>query len=116
MDGDGEWVWVRRPAEAEAVAAAAGWPTAEEEARPLEVVFASPSRYFTDAAPIGNGSLGALVWGGVASEKLQLNREYLDSPSSSLAHPRMMLLLLLLLWFGSTIGGDSLMNCLIWGW
>uniref|UniRef100_A0A0E0QXT3 Uncharacterized protein n=1 Tax=Oryza rufipogon TaxID=4529 RepID=A0A0E0QXT3_ORYRU len=77
MDGDGEWVWVRRPAEAEAVAAAAGWPTAEEEARPLEVVFASPSRYFTDAAPIGNGSLGALVWGGVASEKLQLNHDTL---------------------------------------
>ncbi|XP_052169769.1 alpha-L-fucosidase 2-like [Oryza glaberrima] len=77
MDGDGEWVWVRRPAEAEAVAAAAGWPTALEEARPLEVVFASPSRYFTDAAPIGNGSLGALVWGGVASEKLQLNHDTL---------------------------------------
>uniref|UniRef100_A0A0E0M6M8 Uncharacterized protein n=1 Tax=Oryza punctata TaxID=4537 RepID=A0A0E0M6M8_ORYPU len=80
MDGDGEWVWVRRPAEAEAVAAAAGWPTAGEqegEERPLEVVFASPSRYFTDAAPIGNGSLGALVWGGVASEKLQLNHDTL---------------------------------------
>ncbi|KAF0902770.1 hypothetical protein E2562_019101 [Oryza meyeriana var. granulata] len=80
MDGDGEWVWVRRPAEAEAVAAAAGWPAAtaeEEEARPLEVVFASPARYFTDAAPIGNGSLGGLVWGGVASEKLQLNHDTL---------------------------------------
>ncbi|XP_006662275.3 alpha-L-fucosidase 2-like [Oryza brachyantha] len=77
MDGaDGEWVWVRRPAEAEAVAAAAGWPPAEE-ARPLEVTFASPAKYFTDAAPIGNGSLGALVWGGVASEKLQLNHDTL---------------------------------------
>lgn len=41
------------------------------------MVFASPSRYFTDAAPIGNGSLGALVWGGVASEKLQLNHDTL---------------------------------------
>ncbi|KAL5225739.1 hypothetical protein ABZP36_012378 [Zizania latifolia] len=77
MDGDGEWVWVRRPAESEAVAVAAGWPAAEEEARPLKVVFASPARYFTDAAPIGNGSLGALVWGGVASEKLQLNHDTL---------------------------------------
>nr|BAK00707.1 predicted protein [Hordeum vulgare subsp. vulgare] len=71
-DAGGEWIWVRRPQEAEAAAAAAGWPA--EEARPLKVVFASPARYFTDAAPIGNGRLGALVWGGVTSEKLQLNR------------------------------------------
>ncbi|VAH87998.1 unnamed protein product [Triticum turgidum subsp. durum] len=80
MDGDdcdagGEWIWVRRPQEAEAAAAAAGWPA--EEARPLKVVFGSPARYFTDAAPIGNGRLGALVWGGVTSEKLQLNHDTL---------------------------------------
>lgn len=83
MDSDGdcgsdagaEWVWVRRPAEAEAVAAAAGWPATDQEARPLKVVFASPARYFTDAAPIGNGRLGAMVWGGVESERLQLNRK-----------------------------------------
>ncbi|CAN6305447.1 unnamed protein product [Urochloa humidicola] len=87
MDSDGdcssdagaEWVWVRQPAEAEAVAAAAGWPAAaaDEEARPLKVVFASPARYFTDAAPIGNGRLGAMVWGGVESERLQLNHDTL---------------------------------------
>jgi hypothetical protein len=46
------------------------------EERPLKVVFASPAEHFTDAAPIGNGSLGAMVWGGVASEKLQLNRKH----------------------------------------
>ncbi|OEL28147.1 Alpha-L-fucosidase 2 [Dichanthelium oligosanthes] len=87
MDSDGdcgsdagaEWVWVRRPAEAETVAAAAGWPAAaaDEEARPLKVVFASPATYFTDAAPIGNGRLGAMVWGGVESERLQLNHDTL---------------------------------------
>ncbi|KAL6643280.1 hypothetical protein ACP70R_021461 [Stipagrostis hirtigluma subsp. patula] len=60
-----------------------GWfrarpPTeAEQEQRPLKVVFASPAEHFTDAAPIGNGSLGAMVWGGVASEKLQLNHDTL---------------------------------------
>ncbi|XP_062205578.1 alpha-L-fucosidase 2-like isoform X2 [Phragmites australis] len=81
IDGDGdcdagaEWVWVRRPSEAEVFAAAGGWVSAaDEEARPLKVVFASPARYFTDAAPIGNGRLGAMVWGGVDSERLQLNR------------------------------------------
>ena len=79
---DGEWVWVRLPTPAEAVEAAATEqqksPSAaemeEEEERPLKVVFASPAEYFTDAAPIGNGSLGGMVWGGVATEKLQLNR------------------------------------------
>jgi alpha-L-fucosidase 2 len=49
----------------------------EEEERPLTVVFASPAENFTDAAPIGNGSLGGMVWGGVATDKLQLNRMYL---------------------------------------
>ncbi|TVU30685.1 hypothetical protein EJB05_22319 [Eragrostis curvula] len=83
MDGDGDrdagsdWFWVRRLPEPEAVAAAAGWPTADHEARPLKVVFASPARYFTDAAPIGNGRLGAMVWGGVESERLQLNHDTL---------------------------------------
>lgn len=51
-------------------------PTEGEEERPLKVVFAAPAEHFTDAVPIGNGSLGAMVWGGVASEKLQLNRTY----------------------------------------
>ena len=80
-DAGAEGVWVRRPVEAEAAAAAAGWP-ADEEARPLKVVFASPATYFTDAAPIGNGRLGAMVWGGVESERLQLNRKSTASPPS----------------------------------
>ncbi|KAL6623029.1 hypothetical protein ACP70R_032908 [Stipagrostis hirtigluma subsp. patula] len=66
MDADdSDWVRVRRPTEA------------EQEQQPLKVVFASPAEHFTDAAPIGNGSLGAMVWGGVASEKLQLNHDTL---------------------------------------
>ncbi|CAN6299689.1 unnamed protein product [Urochloa humidicola] len=81
-----DWVWVRRPTQAEAMAAAATekrrWPSARsteevEEERPLKVVFASPAEYFTDTAPIGNGSIGGMVWGGVATEKLQLNHDTL---------------------------------------
>nr|BAK06893.1 predicted protein [Hordeum vulgare subsp. vulgare] len=53
------------------------WADEAEEERPLKVVFASPAEHFTDAAPIGNGSLGAMVWGGVASDKLQLNLDTL---------------------------------------
>ncbi|XP_062200506.1 alpha-L-fucosidase 2-like [Phragmites australis] len=82
--GGGDWVWLHRPTEAEAVAAASAarrkWSAAVtevEEERPLKVVFASPAEYFTDAAPIGNGSLGGMVWGGVATEKLQLNHDTL---------------------------------------
>nr|CAB3457545.1 unnamed protein product [Digitaria exilis] len=82
----GDWVWVRLPTQAEAVEAAAAeqrrWPSAAateaaEEERPLKVVFASPAEHFTDAAPIGNGSLGGMVWGGVTTEKIQLNHDTL---------------------------------------
>ncbi|XBI02069.1 hypothetical protein VPH35_130692 [Triticum aestivum] len=55
------------------------WADEDEDLRPLKVVFASPAEHFTDSAPIGNGSLGAMVWGGVASEKLQLNLDTLWS-------------------------------------
>lgn len=41
--------------------------------RPLKVTFAGPATHWTDAIPIGNGRLGAMVWGGVPSELLQLN-------------------------------------------
>ncbi|XP_072971528.1 alpha-L-fucosidase 2 [Typha angustifolia] len=77
MEGDEGWVWVRRPADAAAEAAAAVWAVAEEPARPLKIVFDEPAKHWTDAAPIGNGRLGAMIWGGVASEKLQLNHDTL---------------------------------------
>nr|CAD1837884.1 unnamed protein product [Ananas comosus var. bracteatus] len=80
-DGDAaeEWVLVRRPTDADAAAAAAGWggAAAAAEERPLRIAFAEPAKHWTDAAPIGNGRLGAMVWGGVAAEKLQLNLDTL---------------------------------------
>ncbi|XP_065026647.1 alpha-L-fucosidase 2-like [Musa acuminata AAA Group] len=76
---EGEWVWVRQPGEADAAewraAAAAG--ILDDEERPLKVVFTSPAAHWTDAAPLGNGRLGAMVWGGVASETIQLNDDTL---------------------------------------
>jgi hypothetical protein len=39
----------------------------------LKVEFFSPAEYWTDALPVGNGRLGAMVWGGVQSDLLQLN-------------------------------------------
>lgn len=44
--------------------------------RPLKLTFAGPSRNWTDAIPIGNGRLGATIWGGVSSETLNINGEF----------------------------------------
>jgi alpha-L-fucosidase 2 len=39
--------------------------------------YQSPAKQWTEALPIGNGRLGAMVFGGVAQEKLQLNEDTL---------------------------------------
>lgn len=44
-----------------------------ENSRPLKITFNGPAKHWTDAIPIGNGRLGAMIWGGVALETLQLN-------------------------------------------
>ncbi|XP_030943780.1 alpha-L-fucosidase 2-like [Quercus lobata] len=49
----------------------------ETAAKPLKVTFNGAANHWTDALPIGNGRLGAMVWGGVASETLQLNDDTL---------------------------------------
>ncbi|CAN1812987.1 Alpha-L-fucosidase 2 [Linum perenne] len=43
----------------------------------LKLNFAAPASYWTDAIPIGNGRLGAMIWGGVPNETLQLNDDTL---------------------------------------
>ncbi|XP_057863785.2 alpha-L-fucosidase 2 isoform X2 [Cryptomeria japonica] len=43
----------------------------------LKVDFFRPAEYWTDALPVGNGRLGAMVWGGVQQELLQLNEDTL---------------------------------------
>ncbi|KAJ0973750.1 hypothetical protein J5N97_015715 [Dioscorea zingiberensis] len=81
MAGDGEkeeeWVWVRPPSTADADWWGGGSDPDPDPSRPLKVVFTGPAKYWTDAAPIGNGSLGAMVFGGVASETLMLNHDTL---------------------------------------
>jgi len=46
---------------------------AAETASPLTLYYTSPATKWTEALPIGNGRLGAMVFGGAASEHLQLN-------------------------------------------
>lgn len=48
------------------------WDEQVEEG-PLKVVCNEPAKHRTDALPIGNGRLGAMVWGCFASELIQLN-------------------------------------------
>ncbi|XP_047323453.1 alpha-L-fucosidase 2-like [Impatiens glandulifera] len=44
---------------------------------PLKIHFNEPAKHWTDALPIGNGRLGAMVWGNILSETLNLNEDTL---------------------------------------
>lgn len=41
----------------------------------LKIWFSKPAENWNDALPVGNGSLGAMVFGGIEKERLQLNEE-----------------------------------------
>ena len=45
----------------------------------LTLWYEQPAQAWTEALPIGNGRLGAMVFGGVATEHLQLNEDTLWS-------------------------------------
>src|SRR5581483_2124269 len=71
-------------------------------ASPLTLWYRTPAtRWESEALPIGNGSLGAMVFGGVPQERLQLNEhslwsghpEVLDSPQTLEALPKVRQLL-----------------------
>ena len=50
------------------------WATrALAQPQPLKLWYAQPAAKWTDALPLGNGRLGAMVYGGVAQEHLQFN-------------------------------------------
>ena len=48
-------------------------------AEPLALWYSKPAANWNEALPIGNGRLGAMVFGGVAFEHLQLNDNTLYS-------------------------------------
>jgi alpha-L-fucosidase 2 len=47
--------------------------TAQSPARPLSLWYEAPARQWVEALPVGNGRLGAMVFGGVARERIQFN-------------------------------------------
>lgn len=52
---------------------------AQSGAEALELWYRKPAELWTDALPVGNGRLGAMVFGGVPKERLQLNEDTLWS-------------------------------------
>lgn len=56
------------------------WEKEEDNTRRnLEVRFDEPAKHWTDALPIGNGRLGAMIWGGIANDTINLNGKLLLS-------------------------------------
>ncbi|BCS32114.1 alpha/beta hydrolase [Luteitalea sp. TBR-22] len=49
----------------------------------LQLAYARPARQWVEALPLGNGRLGAMVFGGVQTERLQLNEDTLWSGGPS---------------------------------
>ena len=52
-------------------------PARGAENPPLRLWFAQPAEKWTDALPIGNGRLGAMIFGGVSDERIQFNEDTL---------------------------------------
>jgi len=46
--------------------------------QPLILWYKHPAQKWVEALPIGNGRLGAMIFGGVPQERLQLNEDTLD--------------------------------------
>ncbi|MQY79912.1 MAG: glycoside hydrolase family 95 protein [Bacteroidetes bacterium] len=46
-----------------------------KETKPLKLWFKQPASNWNEALPVGNGRLGAMVFGGTSEERLQLNEE-----------------------------------------
>ena len=59
--------------------AAAGALRARAAAHPLTMWFRQPAKVWTEALPVGDGHIGAMVFGGAASERIQLNEHTLWS-------------------------------------
>ncbi|HKQ72220.1 MAG TPA: glycoside hydrolase family 95 protein [Blastocatellia bacterium] len=50
---------------------------AEPPAEPLSLWYRRPARRWVEALPVGNGRLSAMIFGGIANERLQLNEDTL---------------------------------------
>jgi len=82
-------------------AGGAGAPAAQAPAEDLTLWYEKPAGQWVEALPIGNGRIGAMVFGGVERERLQLNEDTLwdgykrdpSNPASLVALPEVRRLL-----------------------
>ena len=56
---------------------------ANSEQTPLRLWYNQPAKNWNEALPIGNGHAGAMVFGGIENEQLQLNENTLYSGEPS---------------------------------
>jgi alpha-L-fucosidase 2 len=54
-----------------------GYTTAQAQERQYQLWYTQPAQKWTDALPLGNGRIGAMVYGGVTDEHIQFNEETL---------------------------------------
>jgi alpha-L-fucosidase 2 len=54
-------------------------PLAAQSSSPLTLWYRRPAKTWTEALPVGNGNLGAMVFGGIEHERIQLNEHSLWS-------------------------------------
>jgi alpha-L-fucosidase 2 len=80
------------PAATSAAATDAAIDAAMAAATPLHLWYRRPATQWVEALPLGNGRLGAMVWGGAKHERIQLNEDTLyaggpddPTPTSALA-------------------------------
>jgi alpha-L-fucosidase 2 len=63
------------PSAVRAATSSPAWDSAGEDA--LKLWYRRPATRWVEALPLGNGRLGAMVWGGIEHERLQLNEDTL---------------------------------------
>ncbi len=71
--------FIARASSALAAVRAFSKPKEEPDESEWALWYKQPAKIWTDALPVGNGRLGAMVFGGVAEERLQLNTDTLWS-------------------------------------
>ena len=91
-----------------------GAPIWADTASDTLVWFGTPARHFTESCPLGNGRLGAMLFGGISEERIVLNesgmwsgsRQEADRPDGSASLPEIRRLLLA----GKNVEAEDLVN------
>ncbi|KAK1418241.1 hypothetical protein QVD17_27384 [Tagetes erecta] len=76
-ESDEEWVMVKPVLDKDLWNPSSSSSSNATENKSLKVRFNEEAKHWTDAIPIGNGHLGAMVWGAVAVETINLNHDTL---------------------------------------